>query len=92
VTLLALSTGIAVLGWIGLAFGLVIAVAVLALLQNVVRPALEIRRYADDILAAGNGIAKNLDGLEELARTHELAGAVPGLAVAYLEKLQSGEP
>lgn len=91
-TVLAVSTGIAVLAWIGLAVGLVIALVALALLQAVVRPALEIRRYADDILAAGIGIAKNLDAVDELARTRELAVAVPPLAVAYLDKLGAGEP
>lgn len=89
-TVAAISTGMAVLAWIGLAIGLVIAVAVVALFNRVVRPALEIRRYADDILEAGIGIATNLDGVDELARTRELAGAVPGLAGAYLKKVQGG--
>jgi hypothetical protein len=84
--LFAISTGLAVLAWIGLAVGLVIAVAVVALLQSVLRPVLEIRSYADDILQAGVGIATNLDGVDELARTRELATAVPALAVAYLNK------
>jgi hypothetical protein len=88
VTLLAISTGGAVLAWIGLALGLVVALVVLALLHAVVRPAVEIRRYADDILAAGLGIAGNLDAVDELAGTRELATAVPDLAVAYLSKLE----
>jgi hypothetical protein len=57
----------------------------------VVRPLLEIKRYASDTLEAGVGIATNLDGVDELGRTRELANAVPGLAVAYLQKLQGGE-
>lgn len=89
-SVLAVSTGSAVLAWIGLALGLVIALVVAGLLQAVVRPALEIRRYAEDILAAGVGIATNLDGVEELARTRSLAQAVPELAGRYLEKLQRG--
>jgi hypothetical protein len=89
-TVLAVSTGIAVLAWIGLALGLVIAVVVLALLQSVLRPVLEVRRYSEDILEAGVGIAKNLDAVDELARTRELATAVPDLAVAYLNKVQGG--
>jgi hypothetical protein len=91
-TLLAVSTGIAVLAWIGLALGLVIAVVVVALLQSVLRPVLEIRRYSEDVLTAGVGIAKNLDAVDELAHTRELAQAVPGLAVAYLNKLGAGNP
>ncbi len=91
-TVFAISTGIAVLAWIGLLLGLVIAVVVVGLLQNIVRPALEILRYAEDILQAGVGIATNLDGVDELAHTHELATAVPALAVAYLDKTQAGAP
>jgi hypothetical protein len=88
VTLLAVSTGIAILALIGLAVGLVLALVVVALFNRVVRPALEIDRYASDILEAGVGIARNLDGVDELARTRELATAVPGLAVAYLDRLR----
>lgn len=89
-TVLAISTGSAVLAFIGLALGLVIAVVVVGLFQNVIRPALEIDRYAKDILDAGVGIATNLDGVSELGRTDQLTGAVPGLAVAYLDKLGGG--
>jgi hypothetical protein len=86
VTLLAVTTGEAILAWIGLVLLLVVAVVVLGLLENVRRPVSEIDRYADHILEAGVGIAKNLDGAERLAGTHKLATAVPGLAVAYLKK------
>lgn len=87
-TVLAIATSDAVLAWVGLALGLVIALVVLALLQAVLRSALEIRRYADDILEAGLAIAHNTEPVGELAHTRELATAVPGLAVAYLQKLQ----
>jgi len=90
VSLLAISTGAAVLAWIGLALGLVVAVLVVGLFNRVVIPALEIRRYADDILAAGVGIAKNLDDVDQLERTLELGGAVPELAGRYLEKVKTG--
>jgi hypothetical protein len=82
---LAVSTGIFVLSLIGLAIGLVVLVVVLALFNRIIRPAREIDGYADDILAGGLGIARNLDGVDELARTRELATAVPGLAGAYLK-------
>ncbi len=82
-----MSTTLIVLAWIGLVLGLVIAVAVVALFNRIVRPALEIKRYADDILAAGVGIARNLDGVDEAVRTRDLATAVPGLALAYLDRL-----
>jgi hypothetical protein len=80
-------TVLLVWAWIGLGAVLVAEVVVVLLFNRVVRPALEIGRYADDILAAGIGIAKNLDGVDEALRTRELATAVPGLALAYLERL-----
>ena len=89
-TPLAVTTAEAILAFVGLALGLVVAVLVVLLFNRVVRPALEIKRYAEDILAAGIGIAKNLDDADQIARTRELAGAVPGLAVAYLERVKGG--
>jgi len=89
---LAVSTGTAILSLIGLALGLVILLVVLALFNRVVRPALEIDRYARDILDGGIGIAKNLDAVDELARTRDLATSVPPLAVAYLEVVKRELP
>ena len=80
------------LSLVGLALGLVILLLVLALFNRVVRPALEIMRYAEDILDGGIGIAKNLDGVDELARTRELALSLPPLAVAYLEVVKKELP
>lgn len=91
-TVLAVSTGEAILAWIGLALGLVVAVVVVGLFNRVIRPVLEIDRYAEDILDAGVQIAKNLDDAPEaLTHTRELATVVPGLAVAYLRKLGAVE-
>ena len=75
-----------VLAIIGLLLLLVVAVVVLVLLESVRRPIEEIDAYASDILEAGVGIATNLDAVDELSRTRELAGAVPGLAVGYLKR------
>jgi hypothetical protein len=86
-SVLAISTGSAVLAWIGLVLLLVVAIVVWLLLENVRRPVAEIDKYATDILEAGVGIATNLDGAEQLVKTHALATAVPDLAVAYLRKL-----
>lgn len=86
-TVYAMSAGLIVLAWIGLLLGLVIAVVVVALFNRVVLPLFEIDRYASDILEAGVGIARNVDGADELQRTRELATAVPPLAVAYLKRL-----
>lgn len=79
-----------VLALIGLTLGLVVLVVVLLLFQAIMRALLEIDRYANDILVGGVGIATNLDGADQIVRTHELAGAVPDLAGAYLAKLGAG--
>lgn len=89
---LAVSTGIAVLSLIGLAVGLVILVSVLSMFNRIVRPALEIDRYAKDILDGGIGIAKGVEGVDELARTRDLVNSVPPLAVAYLEIVKKELP
>lgn len=85
-----MSTTAAVFAWLGLALAAVVLVVAALLLHRVLVPVLEIRRYADRILAAGVGIARNLDGVDEAVRTRELATAVPGLATRYLEKLGRG--
>ena len=85
-TLLAVTTAQAILAWIGILLLLVVAVVVTALLENVRRPIDEIDRYATDILDGGVGIAGNLDAVDELATTHTIAQAAPGLAVGYLKR------
>ena len=85
-TVVAVTTAQGVLAIVGLVLLLVVAVVVLHLLESVRRPVAEIDAYASDILTAGVGIATNLDAVDQLERTHELGGAVPGLAVRYLEK------
>lgn len=83
-TLLAIGVGNAILGSITVVVALIGAVAAVALLTRVVQPAREIERYAEDILEAGVAIAGNVDGVDELARTRELATSVPGLVSRYL--------
>jgi hypothetical protein len=90
-TVLAISTGAAILAWIGLALGLVVAALVVLLFNRVMRPLLEVERYASDILDAGVKIAKNLDDADAILHTRELATAVPPLAVAYLRTLGAVE-
>jgi hypothetical protein len=85
------STAGAILAIVGLVLGVVVLGLVVTLFNRVVRPAREIDRYASDILEAGNGIAANLEGAAQLERTRELGTAVPGLANAYVQKLQGGE-
>lgn len=81
----AIGTGIAILALLGLAIGLLLALVVVALFNRVVSAAVEIDAYSADILDAGVAISRNLDGVDELARTRDLAVSVPALAVAYLD-------
>jgi hypothetical protein len=90
VSVLAIGTAATILAWLGLALGVVVLLAVMTLFNRIVNPALEIRRYAGEILEAGLGIGRNLDGVDHLARTRELGGGVPDLAVAYLRRAQGG--
>jgi hypothetical protein len=72
-----MSTGTAILAWIGLFAGAHVLVLALVLLRRVLRPLQEVKRYADDILSSGVGIAKNLDDVEQAARTRDLVTALP---------------
>ena len=74
-----MSTWVIVLSLVGLFVGLVVLLVVLLLLNRVLRPLREIKRYADDILTSGLGIARNLDGIDEAVETRDLAQALPGL-------------
>ncbi len=84
---LAVSSGVAVLAWVGLAVGVGVLALAFVLFLRVLRPVREIDAYASDILTAGVGIAKNLDAVDDLETTQALGSAVPGLAVGYLRKL-----
>ena len=80
-------TGRAV-AWSGLAGGTAVLGAVALLLDRTWRPTQEIVAYAEDIGAAIDAIARNLDVGADLLRTRELAVAVPGLA----QRLLAGPP
>ena len=58
----------------GLGAGALALGAVAVLLQRTLRPAQEIRRYADDIRVTGDAIAANLEGTGKLRRTAAVAG------------------
>ena len=73
------------LWWIGNAILLLAVVPVVLLLANrVIRPALEIKRYADDIVEHSTGLTKNLEPLPAVADTRDLVSAAKGLAVRYV--------
>ena len=63
-----------VLWWIGNAVLLLVVIpAVVIVAQRVLRPALEIRRYADDLAENGALIPGHLDPLADAERTTDLA-------------------
>ena len=73
------------LWWIGNAVLLFAVVPTVLLLANrVLRPAIEIQRYADDILEHGVGLTENLEPVPAVAETRELVSAAKGLAVGYV--------
>ncbi len=73
------------LWWIGNAVLLLVIVPVVLLLANrVIRPAVEIQRYADDILEHGVGLSENLAPVPAVADTRDLVSTAKGLAVGYV--------
>jgi hypothetical protein len=73
-----MSAFLVVLALLGLVAGVAVLLAVAWLLDRILRPVREIDRYAADTLAAGLGIARNLDGLDEILRTRDLGAALAG--------------
>lgn len=62
--------------WIGNAVLALVVIPTVALLAlRVVRPLLEIRKYAEDILEHGLGAAGELEAVPDLLRTRELTAA-----------------
>ncbi|MFN2388980.1 MAG: hypothetical protein ABR575_05170 [Actinomycetota bacterium] len=79
------------LWWIGniVFIGVIIPVVIL-LLNRVLRPAVEIGRYADDVLEHGVILIAHLDATDELVKTRDLVkkvGAGVGRYGAALERI-----
>ena len=73
------------LWWLGNAVLLLAIVPTVLLLANrVMRPALEIKRYAADIDVNGAALASHLEPVPAVADTRDLVSAAKGLAVRYL--------
>lgn len=73
------------LWWIANALLLFVVAPLILLLGNrVLRPAVEIERYAEDILEHGVLLSANLDPLPAVADTRDLVSAAKGLAVGYV--------
>lgn len=77
-----------ILWWIANVLALLVVVPVVVLLANrVVRPAVEIQRYADDILEHGVGLTQNLEPVPALLDTRVLVAEVTANAVRYVTAL-----
>lgn len=78
-----------VLWWIAiLVVAFVVAPVVIMFLNRILRPALEIRSYADDILEHGVGITRELDAVPKLVRTKELTGVARQGVARYTAALR----
>jgi hypothetical protein len=77
-----------VLWWIGNAALLVAVLAAALLAHRLVVQALEVRRYADDILVHGVGLAEALEPVPALADTRMLVASVAERAGAYVTALE----
>lgn len=81
------------MGWLWVGDAVLIFVVipfVLLMLNKVLRPAMEIKKYADDVLQHGVGLTGTLDAVPKLVETLELTSAAKGLVGRYgaaLEKL-----
>lgn len=76
------------LWWIGnVVLALVVVPLVVLLANRVIRPATEIRRYADDILVHGVELTKNLAPVPALIDTRDLVQVATGHAVRYVTAL-----
>ncbi len=74
--------------WVMNNVGLVVVVPVVVLLANrVIRAALEISSYADDILDHGVALAGTLDAVPALLVTRDRVDEVTGNAVRYVTAL-----
>jgi galactitol-specific phosphotransferase system IIC component len=77
--------------WVGDAVLLFVVIPVVLLFLNrVLRPAIEIKKYADDVLQHGVGLTGTLDAVPKLVDTLNLTTAAKGLVGRYgaaLEKI-----
>lgn len=77
------------LWWIANGIGLVVVIPLVILLANrVVRPAVEIQAYTDDILEHGVLLTENLVPLPALADTDAHIETITGEAVRYVTALR----
>jgi len=77
------------LWWIANVIALVVVVPLVILLANrIIRAALEINHYADDILVHGVALSGNLDPVPALLDTKDLVATATGNSVRYVTALR----
>ena len=77
------------LWWLANAIILLVVVPLVILLANrVIRPAVEIQAYSDDILEYGVKLTENLVPVPALIETDQTIGAITGEAVRYVTALR----
>lgn len=86
---LAVGAVAATVWWLGLLVALVVVLSIAYLAQQVLTSVAEIRRYSEDILDHGIGLAGELDPVPLLDRTRELAVTV---AEAFRQLVQRLAP
>ncbi len=80
-----LPTSGVVLWWIGVAaLFLVVTPVVLVLAQRVITHLIEIKGYADDVLAHGVAVTENLEPVPALLETRDLAKSASGKLGQYV--------
>lgn len=73
------------LWWLGNAALLFLVTPLVLLLANrVIRPAVEVQRYADDILEHGVLLTEKLEPVPAIVDTRDLVAAARSLSVAYV--------
>ena len=78
-----------ILWWIGnLVLLFVVAPVCIVLLNNLLKPAKEIKAYARDVLEHGVALTATLDDVPKLVRTKELTGQARQAAGRYTAALQ----
>ncbi len=74
------------MGWIWVADAILLLLVIpviLLFLNRVLRPAQEIKKYADDVLVHGVNLTGTLDAVPKLVDTLNLTTAAKGLVVRY---------
>jgi hypothetical protein len=76
--------------WLGnIVFLFLVIPVVILLLNRVLRPAIEIKKYADDILENGVLLTGELDAVPELLRTRDLVKQVGAGAARYVQAIDT---